>query len=296
MSFFILFNLLICIYFFLIAFFSKKYPILEIKTFGTINNFGKTHHRICDFQNWNSLKLQRKGIVLGSSTAYRNINTEILDSNTDYQWFNLGSTSQTPEISFELLKYANQKKNISVVLFDLYIPLFSNTGEECALDLIKNSTLPFNTKLNIIRASRKSIRNFNQLIYREIKNIFSIDNNFDDYSNDHYRNKGFVTNYNPAKKIDIKNYQYFNLNYPLFNEIRNYCNQNNIKIIFNVAPVVNVKYDYNVSNKLKIIFNQDFVTSNTKENSFYDSHHMTFIGSYLYTHNLSNKINKVLNK
>jgi len=280
----------------IIAICSEKYPKIEIKTFGALNNFGKTHQRICDFQNWNKIKSHKKGIILGSSTAYRNINTAILDSNTNIQWFNLGSTSQTPEISFELLKYANEKKNISVVILDFYPPLLANNGEECTLDLIKNSNLPLITKFNIIKNSKKSIRIFNQLFYREIKRQLRLKNHFDTYAKDIYTCKGFVTNNKAAIKIENHQIKNLNLNIPILNQIQSYCEQYKIKLLINVAPIADVTYDTNVSNDPRFITNQDFINSKTKENCFYDSHHMTYLGSYLYTHHLANKINAKFNK
>ncbi len=294
--FFSLLNLMIALSFYLIAINSNKYPKLEQYTFGLTNNFGKTYQRTKDFQNWESQKTIKRGIILGSSTAYRNINTNILDSFTNVQWFNLGSTSQTLSISFELLKYANRNKNINIVFLDIYIPLLTNNGQECALDLIKNSTFPLKTKINIVQKANKNSSIFKQLIYREIKKTNHHNHVLDNYSNDTYLNKGFVINNNPSKFCTNKEIQVLKVDYNNFKPIINYCEQHKIKLFINFAPIINTRYNQNSSLNTSIIYNQDFITSKTKQNSFYDSHHMTVIGSYLYTHHIIDKIKWKLNK
>ena len=80
------------------------------------------------------------------------------------------------------------------------------------------------------------------------------------------------------------------------NKIDNYCRENKIQLIINIAPITNTTYNKNITNDLQVLFNQDFITQKTKENCFYDSHHMTYIGSYLYSHHIVKKLISLLNK
>ncbi len=287
---------IIVISYFLIALNSNRFPLLEKVTFGLTNNFGKSYQRSTDYQNWKNQKIYKRGLILGSSTAYRNINPAILDSFTNLKWFNLGSTSQTLDISFELLKYAISNNKINAVILDIFIPLLKNNGEECSLDLIKNSILPTEVKMNIIKITGKNFKIINQFFYREIKKYINSNNNVDNYLNDLYQTKGFVLNNKPSKLLLNKNIQELILDYKKFDAIIKYCNNQNIQLFINIAPIVNSTYKQNIDYSNYIIYNQDFITNKTLENSFYDTHHLTTIGSFLYTHHILNKIKWKLDK
>ncbi|MFN5441131.1 MAG: hypothetical protein ACK5AR_04685, partial [Flavobacteriia bacterium] len=94
---------------------------LELKSFGHMTHWGSSFARIDEFESWAHQKpTQARGLIIGSSTAYRNINPYILSSATHIDWFNYGSSGQPPKISYFLLQDAFKKTKLDYVLLDIY--------------------------------------------------------------------------------------------------------------------------------------------------------------------------------
>lgn len=152
----------------MIALSTNYTEIFEKYTFGNTDSNGFTHNRTLDFSNWISKK-GKKGLILGSSTAYRNINPTILSSN-DMEWFNLGSSLQTPDISLILLEHMLNKYKVEAVLFDYYPDIIEYNNFESTMDLIKNGNLSTQLKYQLAKNCRFNVEVFLQMIYRFIKN------------------------------------------------------------------------------------------------------------------------------
>ena len=115
---------------------------LEQKSFGHMTHWGSSFARIDEFENWAHQKpTKARGLIIGSSTAYRNINPHLLSKATNIDWFNYGSSGQPPKISYFLLQDAFKKTKLDYVLLDIYPAVIALEGLESAHDLIYNSRL-----------------------------------------------------------------------------------------------------------------------------------------------------------
>ena len=93
---------------------------LEQKSFGHMTHWGSSFARIDEFENWAGQKpTKARGLIIGSSTAYRNINPHILQDRSHIDWFNYGSSGQPPKISYFLLQDAFKKTKLDYVLLDI---------------------------------------------------------------------------------------------------------------------------------------------------------------------------------
>jgi hypothetical protein len=110
-----------------------------------INDAGSTLERYADFERWSKAEHSKPiALIVGSSTAYRNIDPYILDSLTRYTWFNLASSSQTVEVSAALAKIAYARlRRIDVLLIDVYPEISDIKNYESVYDWVNNSTLSF---------------------------------------------------------------------------------------------------------------------------------------------------------
>jgi hypothetical protein len=268
-------------------------PIIESLLFGTTREDGNSYVRMTDYKVWSELKLnEQKGLILGSSTAYRNINPFILDTITKINWFNLANTSQSPVVSLALLKQIvnSQSGNIDYVLLDACIPIIENNGYESAFDLIANSKMDFIQKADLffIEPSFKMLNHFS---YKTIKNaVPSQDYLLRNDNNGHYLGKGFTCSLNSRKKLSLSDFpkgvQYFKMTNEI-NQIKELCDEKEITLFINLAPVLNFDTFIFNTKGINLILNDDF---NNRLDFFYDSHHMNCDGANFYTEKLALKL------
>lgn len=85
---------------------------LEQKSFGHMTHWGSSFARIDEFESWAHQKpTQARGLIIGSSTAYRNINPYILSSATHIDWFNLAAVANHPKSATFCSKTPSKKPN-----------------------------------------------------------------------------------------------------------------------------------------------------------------------------------------
>ncbi len=263
-------------------------PKIENLTFGHISNWGNTYERSLDFKNWNKLSNKPKGVILGSSTAYRNINSTILTQQTNINWFILGSNAQSPPVSLILFKNLIEKTNPDYIIIDIYGGVYENNGRESAYDLINNSTFPLSLKLKLFTLV-PNYHSLQILIYRylheKIKgNLFIRKKK----SNGKYIKGG--STFTPYKRFEIdKNDKLKFSRIKINKELRyiiNYCDKKSIIVIINISPIIGRKQIYEIDYD-KVIVNDDF---NHRNDLFYDDHHMHGKGSVEYTKKLAEKL------
>jgi hypothetical protein len=234
-----------------------------------------------------------KGIILGSSTAYRNINTDALMKKTSINWFNLASSSQTPEISSLIIRRIVKDTNIKFVILDIYGELSNVNSYESIFDLINNSRFNIKDKLNLLLIDPNP-KLMDIIIYRKIEEMTSgrllrtpsghngiYLKNGSTYSNQK-KNK-FPQHDLKFKLLEINNNE-------SIKEIIKYCSEKDIKLIINIAPILFTN-QYSKIDYPYIIFNDEL---NIANKLFYDSHHMIGEGSIQYSKILGNKINQII--
>lgn len=273
---------------------STKYTAgIEAIFFGLKNEWGSTYERSKDLGLWKSQQ-GTKALILGTSTAYRNINPVILDSLTGYNWFNLGSSSQSLEISTELLKQVVADSELDVLLLDIYGGTLNTDAYESAYDWIKNADGRSIETYPLLKVSKPDSKLISQFLYRQIKQRLPSKNYFySEPSNGKYEGKGFVcSNKFEALKSDTCTKRNRVISYTdNLQDIIKICEVKNIKLILNISPELGVSDNIAaLPAELSIIKHLDFLQGNNSYQWYYDSHHMTCEGSGVYTLLLAEKI------
>jgi hypothetical protein len=258
-------------------------------TYGSVATWGNSYERSIDYNLWKTIKTKkRKGVILGSSCAYRNINTQILEDKTDINWFNLGSSSQTPQVSCIILKEI-VKTNIDFVLLDLYCGLLLGDNNESIYDLINNSDFSLREKFNLFLLAPNPIL-LDRLIFRKVEKLTSRKiSRLPTMNNGTYLKNG--TTFSPQQDCSLypheqKWREVTILKTQGIQEIIDYCSEKGITLIINITPILNYKQKNNLQFPT-VISNDDF---NDNKELFYDSHHMTGKGAIFYSECLGNKI------
>lgn len=271
---------------------------LESGIYGINFQWGSTYQRSREFTEWAAkTDATPKGLIIGPSTAYRNIEPHILDSATNFNWFNLASSAQTLDNSYSLLKYAVANTQLSYVILDVYEGAFGENYES-SMDWIINSNLSFNKKYELFSNATPDVKMINQFLYRSVKSaIRHKDHLNNDPSNGSYAGKGFVCSNNDGV---LKSNTYPARTYVMqpnatILKIAALCRSNNIKLIVNIAPVLskrNVMKGWPAS--YNIINNDSLAAQPGAYMMFSDSHHMTCDGAKVYTHYLISKVKAFL--
>lgn len=261
----------------------------EYKFFGHRTHWGSSLERVAEFEKWSKNNTSApKGLILGSSTAYRNINPHILSEKTQCNWFNYGSSNQSPQMSYYLLEQALQQTHLEYVLLDIYGPIAKNDGLEAAFDLIYNSELAASKKMDLLR-HYSDVRLWLRLGYFYTKKIVPCPNYMrHDSTNGTYLKRGFVCSNQPAlqqyNKVDkFKKIPAF----PELEKIAKLCQAKDVRLILNIAP--SLKESYLLSPNFKkypIIYIKQF----NNPHDFYDTHHMTCNGANQYSQRIGEKL------
>lgn len=266
---------------------------IEQKTLGHQTHWGSSWERISEFETWVKQKsTQRKGLILGSSTAYRNLNPYALDSATNFNWFNYASSGQPPVISYQLLQHALSRGKFKVVLLDIYAPVVKLDGLETAHDLIYNSQLDWWNKTKML-CSYPEGKLWLRYLYYYIKRMLPTKQYIiEDPKNGTYLKKGFVCSNQKAltnfkQKVKSQKVPEF----PELQKIAALCKANGAQLILNISPSLEGPY------VLPRAFNGHTIIQikNFNEPSlFYDSHHMTCHGANLYSALVAGHLAKIL--
>lgn len=280
----------------LIAYSTNYTFLVEKIIFGNTNQWGSNYERSSDFISWVKKHDRPKGLILGSSTAYRNINPFILDSITKIDWYNLGNSSQTLDISNELLLIALSKTKLDYVLLDLYPMLKEGDDYESTFDWIKNSTLTNSEKFNLLKKVDVDTKIIFQFFYRSIKNTVPSTTLFiSEEKNGSYLGKGFVCSdklMSLATDTFTNSINHITLNDDLSRLIA-LCNKENIKLIISITPELGKSNQVDfIDNSVVMINNDDFVNANNSYLYYYDSHHLTCEGSRVFSESLGRKISE----
>lgn len=194
-------------------------------------------------------------LILGSSIAYRGIDTRAFDS-LGLKAFNLGSSNQTPLQTEYLLNKHLERMNPSIVIWDVTPFTLNNSGYESYIDLVSNDGA--NWKLFHMIGKHKKYEGIHTLVYVWMKESLTNYYSFKESKfkkNDKYISGGFVEkNYSTSnvevledkKPLLLKEYQKESLENSLINlKIRG------AKIFLITGPLNPIVYS-NVANRDEI--------------------------------------------
>lgn len=264
-------------------------PRFELQYFGHRTHWGSSLERVAEFEKWSRTNSHvPKGLILGSSTAYRNINPHILSEQTHINWFNYGSSNQSPQISYYLLEQALQQTNLDYILLDIYGPVASNNGLESAFDLIYNSELAATKKMDLLR-HYSDVRLWLRFGYFYTKKILPCNKHIVyDTTNGAYLKKGFVCTDQAALLTYPKKQKKSKIaEIDVLEDIVQLCKSKGVKLVINIAPSLDKRYYApKVLKKNWLIYNHEI----NDPSWFYDTHHMTCDGANKYSQLIGEKL------
>lgn len=268
---------------------------IEQKSFGHMTHWGSSFARIDEFASWATQKhTKARGLIIGSSTAYRNMNPHLLSKATNIDWFNYGSSAQPPKISYFLLQDAFQKTKLDYVLLDIYPDVIALEGLESAHDLIYNSRLhPWLKAQLVVRCQNTKL--LLQYLYFYTKRVVpSKAHIIYDATNGTYTGKGFVCSNQPGlQHFNKPSKTQFIKDFETLHQIAALCKVNGAKLILNINPELGKSFRLDpVYRGFEVISSPNF----QNPEYFYDSHHMTCEGANLYSVGLGSKLVMSLEK
>ena len=265
-----------------------------------INDAGSTKERFEDFEKWvHSPIKQQRAIIVGSSTAYRNINPVILDSLTDYSWFNLASSSQTVTVSAALAKIALQRMGkIDLLLVDVYPEITDISNYEATYDWVNNSGLNGCEKWQLMEIAKLDLRLINAAYFRSLQLLFGWKAILQPTKNKgRYVGKGYAYSLkepNATWPIGKKEKRVM-LNDEITDLIA-WAKANKIKVILNIAPDLDYSYTLQATDQVpNVLTHNEFTQQKKSYRLFYDSHHMTREGGERYSLLVGKKLANLFN-
>ncbi len=268
---------------------------LEQKSFGHMTHWGSSFARIDEFESWAGQKpTKARGLIIGSSTAYRNINPHILQDRSHIDWFNYGSSGQPPKISYFLLQDAFKKTKIDYVLLDIYPKVIALEGLESAHDLIYNSRLHpwLKTQLVVRYPNTKLLLRY--LYFYTKRVIPSKAHIIYDPTNGSYTGKGFVCSNQPGlNKFKTARRVQKVPDFQTLHDIAALCKANGAQLILNINPELGKSFRLApIYRGFKVITSTNF----QNPSYYYDSHHMTCEGANFYSEGVARKLLECLKK
>ncbi len=159
-------------YFLLVCLFGMSFPTYfspNIKYL--LGKYGHLNSRIKEVNNKEHVDI----LILGSSHAYRGLDTRIIEK-SGKSAFNLGSSAQTPVQTEILVNRYLPHLAPSLVIFEVYPGTFTLDGVESSLDLIANSGIDL--PLAKLAIKQKNIKLINTSIYAAMRQSLNLDTGF----------------------------------------------------------------------------------------------------------------------
>lgn len=251
---------------------------------------GGTYMRSVELDEWLAHKGEvTKGLLLGGSTVYRNINPDIFSQKTGMDFFNLGSSSQTLANSSVLLKYAvSSSGDIKNVILCIDHVLWENSGLECSTDWLVNNYNPSKKYvLDMVLVAGKPLI-YSTYMYKLIKSTLPGTREYIDsviQNNEVYYHKGFVCSSDETPRImdaAVPIPEMSRKNRKALHEIVRLCKENNIHLTFLVPRLINAEYDLSEIKR----FNHNIIDASVAPvdtSLFYDNYHLYCKGTAQYT-------------
>lgn len=262
---------------------------------------GGTYMRSAELDKWLNQPNanEAKGLLLGGSTVYRNINPFTLSEKTGIDFFNAGSSSQTLANSSVLLRHAvNSSADIQYVVLCIDHVLWDNNGLECSVDWLVNNYNPAtNYVFDMVVVARKPMI-YTTYLYKVIKacipgTVEYIDSSL--FNNEKYYGKGFVCSSDETPKAMEDNVPLAAMsrkNHKALLDIVSTCKERNINITFLVPKLLNTQYDLTIIKNLGVgILDASIAPVDT--GLFYDNYHLYCRGTNTYTEWIAEEYNRI---
>lgn len=263
-----------------------KYPL---------GGYGHTLVRMQEAQKAKDIDI----IFIGSSHVYRGFDTRIFEKH-NIRTFNLGTSSQSPFVSYYLLKEYLPSLKPRIVVMDLFWGALSMSSVEAGADIIANSEV--NESIVDMAWETKDVILLNGLLLSKIyQSFYPLDTTIQGkFKFDQYIEGGFVqtsekenrlseeelTSLKPTKIEPAK----IQLEY--LRKIITLCKNHNIQLVFTVAPVTSeylesIENHEEYSSLINRIANEsgaaliDYTGRDLNLSSkydFYDAHHLSQSG------------------
>lgn len=272
----------------------------------TKNGYGFLANRLNEVEKTENIDI----LILGSSLAYRLIDTRIFNSK-GIKAFNLGSSSQTPlQTEFLLDKFFDQL-DPKLIIWDVSPSLFSNSGFESYVDLVSN--YGFDKSFIQQALTMKEIDAFHTLTLVLINELLQNENEsqlINQTKREIYIKGGFVENLNSDYKrvkplteikLDLIAYQK-----SAFERVLEKLKTRNLILV--MAPIRGEDYDLFIGieefkkyiiNKTKVNhsisfydFNDPIISEFSSTSLFYDEFHLNKKGVKIYNRMLMDIITK----
>lgn len=239
-------------------------------------------------------------LFVGSSHAYRGFDPRIFNQN-NISTFNLGTPSQTPFVSYYLLKEHLPEINPRYVVMDLYWNVLSMPATEAGADVISNSEIR-GTLLDMVWKS-KDIVLLNSFLISFVNQLISpLDTSAQqEFRDDSYIGAGYVesrmeSNFLSDVELAHQPRNRFTPNALQVNHLKkviNLCKKHDVELIFVVTPVTkeyfqsvqNYKEFSDLVGGIAANHNIPLIDFNTEEelvlnsqNDFYDKDHLSQAG------------------
>ena len=259
-----------------------------------IGNKGHLRSRISEVNRLDSVDI----LILGSSHAYRGIDTRII-SPLNKSTFNLGSSAQTPLQTEVMAHRFLHKLNPELIIYEVYPGNFASDGIESTLDLVANSKLDLSlTRLALRQHSPKT---FNSIIYGLfLKTLYITDKSKEEeliISNSTYIPGGFVEDSFRTFKFMKYDDQYWDFNpnqFDAFQRTLTRIKDTGSECLLVYSPITSSRYEsYTNQPQFDSIMNAsgtyiDFNPLVELDDSlhFSDSHHLNQNGVEIYNRKL----------
>ncbi|MCB0699980.1 MAG: hypothetical protein H6551_01725 [Chitinophagales bacterium] len=274
---------------------------IEALTFTNTKTAGSNYQRTIDLDKWIAKTSKNKGLILGSSTAYKNINPYVLSERTGVDFFNNGSSSQCIFESAYLLDYVLENTEIEYLLLETFPGAWDMVGYETATDWVVNNYKPqrayvFNT---VKHANSLNLWLFYSYFY--VKRSIPYTKDYLHYSPDEDNYKGLGFAYTRDSEFERVNSTYKSydtispLNKRSLERIINICREKNIKLILVMAKIFNADINKTILTQydVPLIDCNNFQIDSTY---YYDSHHMYGRGTDSFSRWLGDEFNQLMLK
>jgi hypothetical protein len=249
------------------------------------NTGGHLHRRLQEAE----LSSKRDILFLGSSHCYRGFDTRIFDK-AGYSSFNLGSSSQTPQVTEVLLHRYLDRISPKLVVYEVYPVSFGIDGVESSLNLISSS--PTDKDALKLAINTRNIKVLNTLIYMSIKQFvgdFTYVNS-DRIADDTYISGGFVkrdlAHFSPPDSMPSISWKFRAENMNAFESNLEFIKSRDIPILFVFAPIAQIEYNaHNNNDEADSLFatygnyiNFNEICDLNDSIHFFDAHHLNQLG------------------
>ncbi len=291
-GFFILFYISVNILIAASTAFTPKVEKLLLK-FSAISEYET--RRIKELDEWMQQDESRKtGLILGSSTAYMNINPQILSAQTGIDFFNCGSNCQAINYSCIILKHVLAKHKPDYILLDVYPGMWNTITTEAPTEWVVNYHSPHHAFILRMVSAEHSVILWNHYFYSMIKRCMPFAKYMEAETMEHskYIGNGHVCFEDAIADYKAVYREYTSIkidNAIALNEIERLCKDNNITLIILMPKMINT---YVRKDIIKTTAHFIDVENVADETYYRDSHHMHCDGAERFSYWLAKRVNE----